>query len=214
MSCHSLLQSMSLSLGVHLCKRHIRLWAPQTQHRAHNVQGRGGPCAHALRCSSSLTCSATAAPASAAPPLTAEQAVPSETPIAGYMLPPQQIIDLVDVPPEPNLSFSPDRRVVLQLYRPPPLPPISELARPELKLAGAPRAAACMLARSGSLSGYLDHAASRNRESAPGLSHAIIITSLVKGDKHPGSNTLCIVTAHAEAAGMAACWQGSGSTRS
>lgn len=25
----------------------------------------------------------------------------------------------------------------MQLYRPPPLPPISELARPELKLAGA-----------------------------------------------------------------------------
>ena len=62
---------------------------------------------------------------------------PGEAPTAGYMLPPQQIIDLVDVPPEPNLSFSPDRRMVLQLYRPPPLPPISELARPELKLAGA-----------------------------------------------------------------------------
>ncbi len=52
------------------------------------------------------------------------------------MLPPQDIIDLVDVPPEPNLSFSPDRSQVLQLYRPPPLPPISEIARPELKLAG------------------------------------------------------------------------------
>ena len=66
------------------------------------------------------------------------------------MLPPQQIIDLVDVPPEPNLSFSPDRRMVLQLYRPPPLPPISELARPELKLAGAlstlARMQACMQA--------------------------------------------------------------------
>ncbi len=47
----------------------------------------------------------------------------------------------MDVPPEPNLSFSPDRKLVLQLYRPPPLPPISELARPELKLAGS---ASCM----------------------------------------------------------------------
>ncbi len=44
---------------------------------------------------------------------------------------------MVDRPPEPNLSFSPDRRRVLQLYRPPPMPPISELARPEVKLAGA-----------------------------------------------------------------------------
>ena len=52
------------------------------------------------------------------------------------MKPPQEIIDLVDVPPEPNLSFSPDRTKVLQLYKPSPLPPISELARPELKLAG------------------------------------------------------------------------------
>ncbi|BDA47831.1 probable glutamyl endopeptidase, chloroplastic [Coccomyxa sp. Obi] len=59
-----------------------------------------------------------------------------QRPTAGYMLPPQEIIDLVDVPPEPNLSFSPDRSQVLQLYRPPPLPPISEIARPELKLAG------------------------------------------------------------------------------
>lgn len=52
------------------------------------------------------------------------------------MTPPQEIIDLVDIPPEPNLSFSPDRTKVLQLYKPSPLPPISELARPELKLAG------------------------------------------------------------------------------
>ena len=63
-------------------------------------------------------------------------AVANEVPTTGYRLPPQEIIDLVDVPPEPNLSFSPDRKLVLQLYRPPPLPPISELARPELKLAG------------------------------------------------------------------------------
>ncbi|CAL5225819.1 g8598 [Coccomyxa viridis] len=54
----------------------------------------------------------------------------------GYMKPPQEIIDLVDIPPEPNLSFSPDRTKVLQLYKPSPLPPISEIARPELKLAG------------------------------------------------------------------------------
>ena len=65
-----------------------------------------------------------------------------ERPTAGYLQPPQEILDVVDRPPEPNLSFSPDRRRVLQLYRPPPMPPISELARPEVKLAGAPPAAA------------------------------------------------------------------------
>ena len=43
----------------------------------------------------------------------------------GYMKPPQEIIDLVDIPPEPNLSFSPDRTKVLQLYKPSPMPPIS-----------------------------------------------------------------------------------------
>jgi hypothetical protein len=55
---------------------------------------------------------------------------------AGYQLPPQAIIDIVDAPQEPSLSFSPDRRRVLSLHRGPPLPPISELARPELKLGG------------------------------------------------------------------------------
>lgn len=49
---------------------------------------------------------------------------------------PDEILAIVDTPPEPVLSFSPDRRQLLQLGRPPPLPPISELARPELKLAG------------------------------------------------------------------------------
>ncbi|KAK9835947.1 hypothetical protein WJX81_000393 [Elliptochloris bilobata] len=59
-----------------------------------------------------------------------------ERPKHGYKTPPQEFLDVVDRPPEPSLSFSPDRRKVLQLYRPPPMPPISELARPEVKLAG------------------------------------------------------------------------------
>lgn len=54
----------------------------------------------------------------------------------GYRLPPTEIASIVDSPPEPILSFSPDRKLVLQLSRPPPNPPVSELARPELKLAG------------------------------------------------------------------------------
>ncbi len=68
--------------------------------------------------------------------LLAEEAAAVSRQATGYMKPPQEIIDLVDIPPEPNLSFSPDRTKVLQLYKPSPLPPISELARPELKLAG------------------------------------------------------------------------------
>lgn len=52
-------------------------------------------------------------------------------------MPPKEIAEIVDAPPEPLLSFSPDRTLVLQLGRPPSNPPISELARPELKLAGA-----------------------------------------------------------------------------
>jgi hypothetical protein len=55
----------------------------------------------------------------------------------GYRLPPPEIASIVDAPPEPILSFSPDRKLVLQLSRPPPNPPVAELARPELKLAGA-----------------------------------------------------------------------------
>lgn len=54
----------------------------------------------------------------------------------GYQMPPPEIAEIVDAPSQPSLSFSPDRTKVLQMYRPPPNPPISELARPELKLAG------------------------------------------------------------------------------
>jgi hypothetical protein len=55
----------------------------------------------------------------------------------GYRQPPPEILQIVDAPPQPSLSFSPDRRLILQLQRPPALPPILEIARPELKLAGA-----------------------------------------------------------------------------
>lgn len=53
-----------------------------------------------------------------------------------YKTPPQEILDIVDAPPEPTYSFSPSRELVLQLSRPPANPPIAEFARPELKLAG------------------------------------------------------------------------------
>jgi hypothetical protein len=55
---------------------------------------------------------------------------------AGYRRPPPEIAAIVDAPTQPSLSYSPDRRRFLQMQRPPSLPPIAEMARPELKLAG------------------------------------------------------------------------------
>ncbi|XP_076905476.1 putative glutamyl endopeptidase, chloroplastic isoform X2 [Bidens hawaiensis] len=54
---------------------------------------------------------------------------------SGYRLPPSEIRDIVDAPPLPSLSFSPKRDRILFLKRR-SLPPISELAKPEDKLAG------------------------------------------------------------------------------
>ncbi|KAG9148926.1 hypothetical protein Leryth_024946 [Lithospermum erythrorhizon] len=53
----------------------------------------------------------------------------------GYRLPPKEIKDIVDAPPLPALSFSPHRDKILFLKRR-SLPPLSELARQEEKLAG------------------------------------------------------------------------------
>ncbi|KAM5575988.1 putative glutamyl endopeptidase, chloroplastic [Rosa sericea] len=53
----------------------------------------------------------------------------------GYRLPPKEIKDIVDAPPLPALSFSPHRDKILFLKRR-ALPPLTELARPEEKLAG------------------------------------------------------------------------------
>ncbi|KAK8947799.1 hypothetical protein KSP40_PGU002035 [Platanthera guangdongensis] len=53
----------------------------------------------------------------------------------GYQIPPKEIRDIVDAPPLPVLSFSPHRDKILFLKRR-SLPPLSELARPEEKLAG------------------------------------------------------------------------------
>ncbi|CAL9149877.1 unnamed protein product, partial [Musa hybrid cultivar] len=55
--------------------------------------------------------------------------------LGGYRLPPKEIRDIVDAPPLPVLSFSPHRDKILFLKRR-SLPPLSELARPEEKLAG------------------------------------------------------------------------------
>ncbi|KAJ8492061.1 hypothetical protein OPV22_013782 [Ensete ventricosum] len=55
--------------------------------------------------------------------------------LGGYRFPPKEIRDIVDAPPLPVLSFSPHRDKILFLKRR-SLPPLSELARPEEKLAG------------------------------------------------------------------------------
>lgn len=54
---------------------------------------------------------------------------------SGYRVPPAEIRDIVDAPPLPALSFSPKRDKILFLKRR-SLPPLSELAKPEDKLAG------------------------------------------------------------------------------
>ncbi|XP_034904056.1 probable glutamyl endopeptidase, chloroplastic [Populus alba] len=59
-----------------------------------------------------------------------------EEALAGkYQLPPPEIKNIVDAPPLPALSFSPQRDKILFLKRR-SLPPLAELARPEEKLAG------------------------------------------------------------------------------
>ncbi len=60
------------------------------------------------------------APAAAPPPsavqAAAAAAAPAAPPLAsGYRMPPKEIADIVDAPPEPLLSFSPDRTLVLQV---------------------------------------------------------------------------------------------------
>jgi hypothetical protein len=52
-----------------------------------------------------------------------------------YQLPPQVLVDFVDAPVTPGVSISPTKEWMLLMARP-SLPPISELAEPELRLAG------------------------------------------------------------------------------
>ena len=53
-----------------------------------------------------------------------------------YKMPPPDVAQFVERPQSPGLSLSPDRSSLLYSFRPPPYPFVSELARPELKLAG------------------------------------------------------------------------------
>jgi dipeptidyl aminopeptidase/acylaminoacyl peptidase len=54
---------------------------------------------------------------------------------SGYMLPPAEIVSLIDAPQTPAVLLSPDNQTMLLLYRP-GLPSIADLSQPELRLAG------------------------------------------------------------------------------
>ena len=54
----------------------------------------------------------------------------------GYRSPPPDVAQFVERPQSPGMSISPHRDKLLYTFRPPPYPFVSELARPELKLAG------------------------------------------------------------------------------
>jgi len=53
----------------------------------------------------------------------------------GYQMPPAVLADMIDAPPTPGVALSPDQEWLLLLERP-GLPPIAEVAEPELRLAG------------------------------------------------------------------------------
>ncbi|TVQ74803.1 MAG: hypothetical protein EA363_01255, partial [Balneolaceae bacterium] len=53
----------------------------------------------------------------------------------GYRMPPPEVAAIVDAPPTPGVSLSPDRSLLLLSERP-SLPGIADLAQPELRLAG------------------------------------------------------------------------------
>ncbi|MEE2753676.1 MAG: prolyl oligopeptidase family serine peptidase [Candidatus Latescibacterota bacterium] len=55
--------------------------------------------------------------------------------VAIYQLPPQEIVDLVDAPPTPSLGIDPQKTCLVLMHRP-SLPPIEEVGRLEVRLAG------------------------------------------------------------------------------
>jgi len=62
-------------------------------------------------------------------------AVSADDSATGYQLPPQVLVDIIDAPPSPTVYLSPDNEWMVLLQRP-GLPPIEEVAQPELRLAG------------------------------------------------------------------------------
>jgi hypothetical protein len=62
-------------------------------------------------------------------------AAPAAADPAGYQTPIKAVADLVNVPPTPAASLSPDGRTLL-LSQQATLPSIAEVSQPELRLAG------------------------------------------------------------------------------
>jgi dipeptidyl aminopeptidase/acylaminoacyl peptidase len=69
------------------------------------------------------------------PLATAQSASDAAAPGSGYKLPPQEIADIVQRPPSPSVSLSPDGDTMLLLQRE-SFPPVSELGKPMERLAG------------------------------------------------------------------------------
>jgi dipeptidyl aminopeptidase/acylaminoacyl peptidase len=59
----------------------------------------------------------------------------TQAPASGYLLPPKEIVDILDAPPPPVVELSPARDVVVLLQRA-SMPSIAELSQPVLRLAG------------------------------------------------------------------------------
>jgi len=66
--------------------------------------------------------------------LAATAALAQDTAVT-YQMPPQVLADMIDAPPTPAVAVSPDKQWLLLLEQP-GLPPIAEVAEPELRLAG------------------------------------------------------------------------------
>ena len=67
--------------------------------------------------------------------LAAGSSVRAQSDAPSYLTPPQAIVDIMDAPPLPGAAVSPSRDVIALVSRR-SMPPISELARPMLRLAG------------------------------------------------------------------------------
>ena len=68
-------------------------------------------------------------------PLVAQDAPPAPADGAGYQMPPQALVDIIDRPLTPRVRTSPDRQWLILMAQP-SLPTIAELAETELRLGG------------------------------------------------------------------------------
>lgn len=70
------------------------------------------PCSPTCRTTAGIaTAAASSSNGNGAPP------PPQQAASGGYRQPPKEILDIVDAPPQPALTFSPDRSLILQMTR-------------------------------------------------------------------------------------------------